>query len=261
MNGTTKNFAGSIQTLRKAAVIGASAAAFLMLGTSAQATSFTNGSFEINTGNGQLGIGGTTTATGWSVPAGGYTFLFAPGTADTTGANGEYGNLALWGPGYGVANGMPATSPVGGYFIGQDSAFQVQPLQQTITGLTAGDTYALSFYWGTAQQTGFYGATYDSWLACLGVECDSTGTVANPSQGFEGWYGETFVYTAIGPSEILTFLASGGDCCGNTNSQPPFVLLDGVSLTQTPEPGSLPLFFTGLMGGLGVLRSRKWLKR
>jgi hypothetical protein len=29
----------------------------------------------------------------------------------------------------------------------------------------------------------------------------------------------------------------------------------------TPEPATLPLLLTGLMGGLGVLRSKKWLRR
>jgi hypothetical protein len=56
---------------------------------------------------------------------------------------------------------------------------------------------------------------------------------------------------------VLSFLAYG-------NVQvPPFALLDGVSMTPTPtpEPGTLPLLFTGLMGGLTVLRSRKRLKR
>jgi hypothetical protein len=56
----------------------------------------TNGGFEMTTnGNGQLGY--NTNATGWSVvaPSGSYIFLFGPGTADTTGANGEYGGLTL----------------------------------------------------------------------------------------------------------------------------------------------------------------------
>jgi hypothetical protein len=66
---------------------------------------------------------------------------------------------------------------------------------------------------------------------------------------------ETFVYTATNTSETLSFLAYG-------NVQyPPFLLLDGVTMAPTPEPATLPLLFTGLMGGMGVLRSRKWLKR
>src|SRR5579875_1665329 len=34
--------------------------------------------------------------TGWTTN--GYNFVFTPGTADTSGAAGEFGNLALWGP-------------------------------------------------------------------------------------------------------------------------------------------------------------------
>src|SRR5580658_3782800 len=83
-----------------------------------------NGGFEVNGGNGQLGF--NTSAADWSVPApsGSYTFLFAPGTADTSGANGEYGFLGLWGPGDGSPNGLPATSPNGGYYLATDPSFQ-----------------------------------------------------------------------------------------------------------------------------------------
>ena len=116
----------------------------------------TNGSFETTTnGNGQLGV--STDATGWSINEGGYTFLFAPGTADTSGANGQYGNLTLWGPGNGTANGLPATSPDGGNFIAFDGAFQIQPIYQTVSGLIPGHTYDVSFEWAAAQQQGFDG--------------------------------------------------------------------------------------------------------
>jgi hypothetical protein len=79
------------------------------------------------------------------------------------------------------------------------------------------------------------------------------------SHDFTGWYSETFDYTATSTTEVLSFMADG-----TPNGEPPFALLDGVSLnnvTPAPEPGTLPLLFTGLMGGLGILRSRKWLKR
>src|SRR5579871_3196769 len=83
----------------------------------------TNGDFESNSGNGQLGYNAT--ATGWSVPnaPGSYAFLWnadggASGTsADNGGANGQYGNVGLWGPGNGVGNGL-TLSPTGGAFVG-----------------------------------------------------------------------------------------------------------------------------------------------
>jgi hypothetical protein len=65
---------------------------------------------------------------------------------------------------------------------------------------------------------------------------------------------QTFNYTATSSSEVLSFLAVG-------NVQlPPFLLLDGVTLT--PEPGYwVPgVGLLGLMIGLGVLRSKKSVK-
>jgi hypothetical protein len=54
---------------------------------------------------------------------------------------------------------------------------------------------------------------------------------------------------------LLSFLAYGSP------QVPPFALLDGVSLTATPEPETLPLLLTGLVAGAGLLKSRKWLRR
>jgi hypothetical protein len=85
--------------------------AILAFAVPAQATNLVlNGSFENSTGGGQLGY--NTTATGWATS--GYNFLFASGSADTTGEVGTYGALKLYGPGDGSANGLPASSPDGG---------------------------------------------------------------------------------------------------------------------------------------------------
>ena len=62
----------------------AAAIAFTALATNAHASSIvlTNGNFA-STGNGQVGY--NTTVAGWTTT--GYNFVFAPGTASTTGAN------------------------------------------------------------------------------------------------------------------------------------------------------------------------------
>jgi len=217
----------------------------------AKADLVTNGSFESNTGNGQLAF--NTSVTDWSVPPleGSYTFLYGPGTADTTGADGEFGNIQLWGPGNGVANGLPATSPDGGYYIAQDSAFHQGAISQTINGLIVGDTYQVSFYWAAAEQAGFTGASESQWQVSLGADTQSTAFVNIPNQGFSGWMQQSFTYTATSTSEVLAFFANG-------TSAPPFALLDGVSMSQlaTPEPGSIALLGTVLVG-IGAFAARR----
>jgi PEP-CTERM motif-containing protein len=241
--------------LRKVAVTGFGAIGLATFAISANAASLvTNGSFSTFTGasGGQLGY--NTTATGWSVPSDSYTFLFTSGAQAGTGVTGQYGSLSLWGT---IPN-----SPDGGAFIGADAPFQPGAISQTVGGLTVGAQYVLSFDWAAAQQTGFTGATDDWWTATLGGVSKTTSTESIASKGFSGWQTASFTFTANSTSELLSFLA-GSD---STSGEPPFALLDGVSLTQvtsTPEPGS----WTMLLGGLGLLagarftRAKNWFKR
>jgi hypothetical protein len=217
-----------------------------------------NGDFESNGGNGQIGF--NTSATGWSVPAppGSYTFLYAPGTADTTGANGQYGFNGIWGPGNGSNNGLPAASPTGGYFIAQDSAFQQGAISQTINGLTPGNSYTVSFWWAASQQEFFNGATQSQWQVSLGSQTQSTAFASIPNHGFSGWMSQSFTYTATNSSEVLSFFANGSP------QVPPFALLDGVTLnanSSVPEPGTITLMATGLMGAIGAVRRYQSKKR
>jgi hypothetical protein len=190
-----------------------------------------NGNFDTTSGLGQVGY--NTTVAGWTTS--GYNFIFGSGTADTTGVTGQYGNLQLWGPNNGSANGLPAASPAGGNFIGADGAASYRgAITQTISGLTVGSTYALSFYWAGAQQSGFTGPTTDSWQVSLGSQTFSTLVESNVSHGFTGWQQQTFTYTATSTSEVLSFLA-----IGTPNGMPPFSLLDGPSMVAVPEPTTI----------------------
>ncbi len=226
----------------------------LSIGASATAIAgtnlVTNGDFETTTnGGGQLGF--NTDATGWTTT--GYNFLFTPGSADTNpGVTGQYGTLQLWGPNNGSANGLPATSPTGGNFVGADGAFQVGAITQTINGLTVGANYIVSFYWGGAQQKGFDGANTEQWQVSLGASTQSTSVYQNPSHGFSGWLQQSFTFTAASATEVLSFLA-----VGTPTGVPPFSLLDGVTMYQdVPEPASLALLGVGILG-LGAFRLRR----
>jgi hypothetical protein len=228
----------------------AMAFAFSGFGAAHATNLVTNGDFETTTsGGGQLGF--NTDATGWSVPGdSSYTFLFTPGTASYTGQTGQYGNLDLWGPGNGSANGLTG-SPTGGNFIAQDSAFQQGAISQNISGLTSGQKYTVSFWWAGAQQYTFSGPTYDNWTVSLGSQSQTTATVTLPSHGFSPWQKESFTFTADNTTDLLSFYAAGGP-----PGVPPFALLDGVSLTAVPEASTWFMMLAGF-AGLGLVGYRR----
>lgn len=212
-----------------------------------------NGGFEQTTnGAGQFDY--STVATGWTSTGDSYNFIFASGTADTTGSYGQYGFTPLWGPGNGSANGLPASSPDGGNFAAADGAFQVGAITQTISGLTAGARYTVGFWWAGAQQYGFNGATTEQWVVGFGSQTQDTAVLDNVSHGFTGWQYQTFTFTADGASDLLSFLA-----VGTPAGVPPFSLLDGVTVYETPEPASLWPFGIGV-AAIGALRLRRLAK-
>lgn len=209
----------------------------------------TNGGFEtLTNGLGQLGY--NTDATGWSTN--GYNFVFGGNSADTVGSNGVYGGLKLWGPGNGQANGLGA-SPDGGNYVGADGAFQVAPISQTLTGLVAGKSYAVNFYWGGAQQFGFTGANTEQWEVKLGsAPSQFTSVYHNTTGGFSGWFSEKFTFTAGGTTQVLSFLAHG-----TPDGVPPFSLLDGVSVqAAVPEASTWIMMIAGF-GLVGVAARRR----
>lgn len=233
----------------------------------------TNGNFSNYTVNGAVSTtsyivtGGTTsgttgaTLTGWS--NNGYSFVYQPNTASSTGAvvNANT-NLYLWGPDGGTSstnysnNGF-TTSPTGGAFIAEDAAYQQGTLSQTVSGLVVGMAYQLSFYWAAAQQSGYDGQTTQAWNVSWTdstnrtVSTYSTPAVTTANHGFSAWRQQAVVFTATTTSMTLGFMATGGP-----NGTPPFALLDGVSLTAAPEPGTWAVLAMGL-AGMTALRLRR----
>lgn len=176
-----------------------------------------NGSFETNGGVGQLTT--KTTASPWTVGAttdgAPVPFVFiVDGNADSTGFPSSFSppNILIWGPNTPVGTSDPAHSypgpgshpvgpvangfngtPDGTYFLGVDGAYANAPVSQTISGLTVGDQYTLSFIYAGAQFTDALGSSTEGWQVTFGSETVSTPILNNASQGFTGW--QTFSTT------------------------------------------------------------------
>jgi hypothetical protein len=243
------------------ALQGVAAAAAFVLSSAALAGPVNlvqNGGFELTTGgNGQIDF--NTSLSGWSAP-GGYNFVFASGTADTTGAVTWFGGpndipLTLWGANNGGANAL-ANSADGGNFIAADGAYGVVPIQQAIGNLVIGTTYMLKFEWAAGQQWGFHGDTSEKWTVSIDGNTFETATYNNQSHASSGWMQEAFTFTAKSSGSLLSFLAAG-----TPEGHPPFSLLDGVSLfaVSTPDNGTPPAevpepaTLLTMLGGLGLM--------
>lgn len=219
----------------------------------------TNGTFTATGGGstgetatgGQLGYanGGSTpfNATGWTNTSTsgtlGYNFLFTSGTQAVTGVPGNGGNLPLWSGSVGGPDNITVDPiPGGGSFLGNDGAYQTSAVQTTVSGLTVGKTYTLTFDWAAAQQHGYNGITTDYWAVTFGSQTFDTSTITLPSNGFSGWQSDTMTFIPTSASQTLSFLAYG-----TPSGEPPFALLTDVSMI-VPEPSSVVAMFIGMLG-------------
>ena len=150
---------------------------------------------------------------------------------------------------------FPGYSPNGGNFFGSDASNDTggpdyeTTISQTISNLVVGQKYAVNFWQAGAQQQGYVGATTDKWQVTIGSTVDNSNVMSVAQQSDVPWQYETLFFTATATSELMSFLAIGTP---NT-AQPPFALLDGVSI---PEPASIGLVGFGIVSVMALRRRR-----
>jgi hypothetical protein len=222
--------------------------AFACFSQAARANLIQNGSFEISTA--------TTT-----------TQFLSAGVADWTNSDiGEalvfpswFTNGYLFPPNVGLAGNFPQSSPDGGNFVYSDGDYHHSPILQTVTGLTVGDTYDLSFYQALDEDTEpnvtHPGPVTGYWQVSLGASTQNstfmTGDGSIPT--FTNWNQQTMSFTATTVSEVLSFFSVG-------TGDPPLVMLDGVSLVDSTAPEPASLWLMGIAAaflGWKVVRHRK----
>ena len=238
-------------------------AAALLIATAATAgpNLVTNGGFEQSTYTQSQEFGvdfGGQGVTGWaaSLP-GGFSVYWVAANDPTT----QYALNRFNDQGNKLAFSYPGVSPDGGNFLGLDGDFvgdappvygpYNSPIVQTLDNLTVGGRYKINFYWAATQLQNRQGPTTNRLDVSFGGSSFSTDTVAVPSQGFVGWMTGSHVFTADAASQVLSFVAHGTPA-----GLPPFLLLDGVSVSAVPEPATWGLLLAGF-GAIGVAARRR----
>jgi choice-of-anchor C domain-containing protein len=209
--------------------------AMVALATSARADFITNGSSETSTGPAIPGTGiqtlpgGNTTLTGWTVTGGSVDYI-------------DYNGDIYWEAAEGRRSiDLNGNNPGG--------------ILQTVTGLTIGAVYELTFALAGNPDAGGGIKNLDVSVTgglTTGYSFDSTGQ----SHSDMGWVTETYFFTAVSTSAIVQFVST---TLGDKGAAIDDVHLELVRDPSVPVPASLALLLTGLPGfaGLGWVLRRK----
>lgn len=168
----------------------------------------------------------------------------------------------------------PSTaSPDGGNYLlsDADGAFNIDGyIYQTLSGLTAGTTYDVGFYQAGGSYYANVAGNQARWQVGFGgtLEGDYRNQLTNAQTKLSAvmdldtsngspWRYQKISFIAAGTTALLSFFATGGP-----NGQPPFALLDGVSVTAAtlsqnsgPGSGAVPEAATWMMmiAGFGLV--------
>lgn len=204
----------------------------------AAAALIVNGDFSTNGGRGQVDVnttiaswtgGGREGQFGANVPP---VFLFNRTAGNSSTGDAFMGTISFW------VDPTP-TAPTEWFVALDGSEGWDGSIEQSVSGLTIGTSYTLTFNWAATQQTGYYGPTSQYMQVTFGDTTATTPTVQVASQSWTGWQSASMSFTASSTQQVLKFLAVG------TPSLPPWMLLSSVDLTTgnpppPPPPGTVP---------------------
>jgi|SRR5271166_559158 len=225
-----------METLRNA--LGALTAACLLWTGHARANLLTNGSFE-NTGGTFVGdanqvdelSSGSTVIPGWTTINGVPTAWIENGN--------PYGISASTGTFFLDLTGYSNVGTYGG-------------VSQSVTGLTVGASYSLTFDLGYGGNSPIFGGPVT--VRVNAGSSSGTFTSGSGSPNPAVWDGETFDFTSTAATEALSIIGLStacGDYIGVDNAD-----LELAAVVPAPEPGTIALLGTWLFG-LGWLVHRR----
>ena len=147
-------------------------------------------------------------------------------------------------PGVGLAGAFPANSPDGGNFVLSDGDYHNSPIVQTISGLTPGNQYKLSFYQALAQDTEIFttpGPVRGQWQVNFGGDVQMSALMSGngATLTFSPWAMQSMSFTAH------TAHASAELPVGRRRRSARWSAWTGVNIAAVPEPDAVWLLGIG----------------
>lgn len=199
-------------------------------------------------------------------------YVDIPGADRMENAAADGWSIALGSPGWYWGEGPESlwNTPFGDYFAmgaatGQTGGAYREGISQSVSGLTIGETYEISFSHANGLfynpgTPGFYEGvgTAGGWevlvdgssiLLASSTNDNSVAALEHTSD----WQSSTATFTATATTHDIQFIAFKPD----GSQLPTFQFLDDVSVTQVPEPSSLTLSVLGLLAAAIYIRRRR----